>query len=451
MTRAADLYARAREVLPGGVCASARANAAIGHPFFVSRGEGALLVDLDGRDYVDMCTSHGASLLGHGHPGVTAAVQAALERGILCACETEGAERLARRITELVPCAEMVRFAGSGTETVMHGLRLARSATGRDRFIKFEGHFHGYGDAFNFSVMTPLAHAGPAQAPTAWAESAGMPAHNRDDVIVVPFNDPDALRAAFAAHGDSVAALLMEPVNYDQGCILPQPGFAQLCRDLCDRHGSLLFFDEVLTAFRFCAGCAQAWLGVTPDLCVLGKAFGGSMPISALAGRRALMRHLKPEGGSQMSGTYLAHPLAVAGALAALDAYSASGFYERMEEVSRHFYAGFERAIARSGVTVRLQHLGPRFGLYFGVREPVTNYRQAARRDLAAELVFIRGCFERGVFFQPSAHHGFSSAHTVAHMDRVLHAVEGALADVRAGQGHVSLHETPLAQAAQAQ
>lgn len=434
-TRAEALYAAASVYLPGGVCASARANAAIGHPFYVSRGDGALLYDLDGMPYIDMCTSHGASLLGHNHPGIKAAVQSALDIGILCANETEHAARLAQRVSERVPCADMVRFAGSGTETVMHGLRLARTATGRTKFIKFEGHFHGYADALNFSVMPPLDQAGPADAPTAFPESAGMPLQAADDLIVVPFNDPAALQEAFRVHGGQVAALLMEPVNYDQGCIEPLPGFATLCRSLCDQHGALLFFDEVLTACRMAPGGAQQYLGVTPDLCVLGKAFGGGMPISALAGRRTVMQHLKPLGRSQMSGTYLAHPTAVAAALAALEAYSEPGFYERLAAVSAHFYAGFEALIRRSGVVLRLQHLGPRFGLYFGVRDPVHNYRQAAGKDHAAEMCFIRGCFQRGVFFQPSAHHGFSSAHTIAHMDQVLQAIEGALGDVRAMQG----------------
>ena len=433
-TRAEVLYATASQYLPGGVCASARANAAIGRPFYVSRGDGALLYDLDGRPYIDMCTSHGASLLGHNHAGIKAAVQSALDIGILCANETAHATELARRVSERVPCAEMVRFAGSGTETVMHGLRLARTATGRTRFIKFEGHFHGYADALNFSVMPPLDEAGPASAPRAYPESAGMPERAGDDLVLVPFNDPAALEAAFAAHGDTIAALLMEPVNYDQGCILPEPGFAELCRRLCDRHGALLFFDEVLTACRVAPGGAQQFLGVTPDLCVLGKAFGGGMPISALAGRRTVMRHLKPLGRSQMSGTYLAHPTAVAGALAALDAYAEPGYYERLAERCARFYAGFEAHIRRSGVVLRLQHLGPRFGLYFGVQEPVTNYRQAARKDAAAEQLFIRSCFERGVFFQPSAHHGFSSAHTVEQLDQVLHAIGGALDDVQAWQ-----------------
>jgi glutamate-1-semialdehyde 2,1-aminomutase len=298
--------------------------------------------------------------------------------------------------------------------------------------IKFEGHFHGYSDALNFSVMPPLDQAGPARTPTPYAESSGVPANTREHVIVLPFNDVQALEAAFAEHGSSVAALLLEPINYDQGCVMAQPGFLALCRQLCDRHGAVLFFDEVLTAFRVGPGGAQQSLGVTPDLCVLGKAFGGGMPISALAGRRALMAHLQPLGTSQMSGTFLAHPTGVLAALAALEEYSSPGFYERLDALCAAFYAGFEAAIDRSKVTVRLQYAGPRFGLYFGVTGAVEEYRKAATRNLAAELCFVRGCYERGVFFQPAAHHGFSAVHTQAELAQALVAIEAALGDVRA-------------------
>jgi len=212
---------------------------------------------------------------------------------------------------------------------------------------------------------------------------------------------------------------------------MPQPGFLALCRALCDRHGSVLFFDEVLTAFRVALGGAQQLLGVTPDLCVLGKAFGAGMPISALAGRRAVMEHLQPLGRSQMSGTFLAHPTAVWAALAALEEYAGAGFYERLATRCTGFYAGFGDIIARSGVTVRLQHCGPRFGLYFGVDGPVHNYRQAAARNLAAEQVFIRACFAHGVYFQPAAHHGFSAVHARADLDLALTAMAAALNEVR--------------------
>lgn len=431
MDSAKKLYDVARCYLPGGVSASARANKAIGHPFYVSRGDGSRVYDLDGREYIDMCMSHGASLLGHNHPKIKAAVAQALELGTICSYETEYHSALAKRITELVPCAEMVRFAGSGTETIMHALRLVRTVTGREKIIKFEGHFHGYSDAVNYSVAPPVDKAGPPANPGPYPQSSGMPSILKDLVIVVPFNDPVALEAAFAKHGHEAATLIMEPVNYDSGCIIPQSGFVQLCRDLCNRYGVLLFFDEVLTAFRMAAGGAQEYLGVVPDLCVLGKAFGAGMPISAIAGKREIMMQLRPEGQSECSGTYLAHLTAVLAALAALDEYSKPGFYERLDSIGQRFYSGFQEIIDRSGVPMRLQYVGPRFGMYFGIKDEVTNYREAAQQNHAMLLKFIAACIDRGVYFHVSPHHGFSSAHTEADIDRALEAIEGAMSDVK--------------------
>jgi glutamate-1-semialdehyde 2,1-aminomutase len=432
MNRARKLHESASQVLPGGVCASYRTNEAIGHPFFISRGDGAYVYDLDGRQFVDMCMSHGAALLGHNHPAVKAAVETALEMGFVCSYETEYQSALARKITELVPGAEMVRFSGSGTETVMHALRLARAATGRERILKFEGHFNGYADYVSYSYGPPLDKAGPAEKPIPFAQSAGMPAVLDGLVVIVPFNDPGALEAAFAEHGDELACLIMEPISYDMGCVEAQPGFLNLCQDLCRRHGSLMFFDEVLTAFRMAPGGAQEYLGVTADLCVLGKALGGGMPISAIAGPTPLMTHFRPVGDCEHSGTYLAHTATVLAALAALEEYSRPGFYEHLSRLGDRLYGGFEEIIERSGVPMRLQHVGARFGMHFGHREPVTNYREAARANRAMMVRFVQGCIERGVYFHVSVHHGFSHAHSEGDVDRVLEAVEGAMGDVRA-------------------
>jgi glutamate-1-semialdehyde 2,1-aminomutase len=431
MTSAETLYADAQHYFPGGVTATARANPAIGRPFYVARGDGPYVYDLDGREYVDLCISHGASLLGHNHPRIRAAIAQALELGVICAYETEHHVALARLISEMVPCAEMVRFAGSGTETVMHGLRLARAATGREKVIKFEGHFHGYSDFLNYSWAPPLDQAGPADAPLAYRESAGIPPRLDDLVVVVPFNDPAALEVAFERHGREAATLMLEPINYDSGCVAPRPGFLQLCRQLCDRYGALLFFDEVLTAFRMAPGGAQEYTGVVPDLCVLGKAFGGGMPISALAGRHAVMRHLRPEGQSELSGTYLAHLTAVLAAQAALECYREPGFYERLDAIGERFYGGFREIVERAGVPLRIQQVGPRFGMYFGVAEEVTNYRQAARQDKAMLQRFVAGCIARGVYVHMAAHHGFSSAHGDVAIDRALEGIEGAIGDIR--------------------
>ena len=435
METSEQLYEFAQRYIPGGVSASARSNAALGHPFYVARGDGPLIYDLAGRSYVDLCMSHGASLLGHNHPCINAAVSEALKLGTVCAYETEYQSALAKQICELVPCAEMVRYAGSGTETLMYAVRLARTYTGRSKIIKFEGHFHGYSDHVFYSSAPPLAQAGPANAPTPYAQSAGMPSELDPLIVIVPFNDPTALEDAFKKHGETAAMLVLEPVNYDSGCILAEPGFLELCRTLCDRYGVVLTFDEVLTAFRMAPGGAQSYLGVTPDLCVLGKALGAGMPISALAGRRDIMLQLRPVGSSEHSGTYLAHLTAVLAARAALQEYSRPGLYERLAALGDRLYTGFEQLIASSGVPVVLQHLGPRFGLYFGLRSRVTNYREAAAQDRAMLLTFIAGCIGRGVYLHVSPHHGFSAAHVEADIDRALDGIGGALADVRRVHG----------------
>jgi glutamate-1-semialdehyde 2,1-aminomutase len=431
MISALSLYQEAQQYFPGGVNASARANPALGHPFFIQRGEGPYVFDLEGRQYIDMCMSHGASLLGHDHPKIKAAVIQALEAGIICSYETEHHVRLGQKLTEMVPCAEMARFAGSGTETIMHALRLARATTGREKIIKFEGHFHGYSDDIFYSSGPPLEEAGPASSPTPFPQSAGIPRGNSDRVVIVPFNNTDALTSAFEMHGRESAALILEPVNYDAGCITPQPGFLELCRRLCDQYGVLLFFDEVLTAFRFSAGCAQEYYGVTPDLAVLGKAFGGGMPISAIVGKREVMENLRPVGSSEHSGTYLAHLTAVLAAEAAIDEFGKSGFYEYMEELSSLFYKGFEDRIEKTGVQMRIQYVGPRFGLFFGITDKVTNYRQAAMQNHKMALSFYKACIDHDVYFHVSPHHGFSSAHTKADLRQALDGIEKALQQVR--------------------
>ena len=428
-------YQVAQRYAPGGVSAAVRLNQALGYPLYVSRGDGCLIYDLDGKEYVDMCVSHGASLLGHNHPSIKAAVMQALDMGILCSYDTIYHTALAKKIVEMVPGAEMVRYAGSGTETIMHALRLARAYTGRDKVLKFEGHFHGYQDYIYFSAAPPLDQAGPPDAPIPYIESAGIPEGMKDYVIVVPFNDLDGFERAVAAHGHELAAVILEPVNYDAGCILPLPGFVERVREVTAEQGILLFFDEVLTAFRMAPGGAQEYLGVTPDIAVLGKALGGGLPISAITGKREIMEHFKPVGKCQHSGTYLGHLVTVLGALACLEEISAPGFYERLNLTGDQLYGGIQDILARTGVKARLQYLGARFTIYFGVDEPVTNYRQAAQHNVEMMLTFLRTCYEHGVYFHDYggrvAHHGFSIAHTHADIDRVLHGIEAAMVAVK--------------------
>ncbi|MCZ7583632.1 MAG: aspartate aminotransferase family protein [Deltaproteobacteria bacterium] len=430
-----QLYEEAQAYLPGGVSASVRFNRALGYPMYIARGDGCLIYDLDGREYVDMCVSHGASLLGHNHPKIKAAIRQALDMGIICSYDTVYHVALAKKIAGLVPGAEMVRYAGSGTEAIMHGLRLARAYTGREKILKFEGHFHGYQDYVYFSSAPPLDQAGPPEAPVPYIESAGTPEGMKQYIIIVPFNDLEGFERAVAAHADELAAIIMEPINYDAGCILPLPGFVERVRELATRHGIVLFFDEVLTAFRMAPGGAQEYLGVTPDLAVLGKAIGGGLPLSAITGKREIMAHYKPVGKCQHSGTYMGHLVPVLGALAALEEISAPGFYARLNGIGDRLYGGIEDILRRTRVKARLQHLGARFTIYFGVDEPVTNYRQAARHSVPMMLTFLRACYERGIYFHDYggnvAHHGFSIAHTGPHIDRALEGIEAAMQAVK--------------------
>ncbi len=430
-SRNETLFQAARQVLVGGVSSSARVCRAFGdRPMYVARGDGARVWDVDGREYIDLCTSHGASLLGHGHPAIVAALRQAGELGILCSHETEHHAALARKIVELVPCAEMVRFTGSGTETTLHALRLARALTGRERILKFTGHFHGYHD---FVMFEPGAdpHDGSLV-----PQSAGVPPELARYLVIVPDNDPDALEQAFRRHGPEIAAVIMEPIHYNAGCIVPERAFVGQVQSLAHANGSLLIFDEVLSGFRMAPGGAQEFLGVTPDLCTLGKALGGGLPLSAICGRREVMEGLRPVGPVQHSGTYNAPLVCILAGLAALEAYSTPGFYAHIRALGERLTRGIEEIIARSGVKARVQGLGARFGLYFGIEKPVRCYRQSLENDTALTERFIAAAWRNGVYFHDyggrgAHHHGFSAAHTAADIDRALEGIEAAFRAIR--------------------
>jgi glutamate-1-semialdehyde 2,1-aminomutase len=432
-TRGETLFAEAAQLTPGGGAATVRFNRALGKTMYFSSGDGAYVTDVDGQRYLDMCMSHGASLLGHNHPALKKAVTQALEMGILCSYETEHHVALARKMIEMVPGAEMVRFSGTGTETVMHTLRLARAFTGRNKFIKFEGHFHGYSDYIYWSTAPPLDQAGPADHPVPYCQSDGIPEEIADYVVVVPFNDIDALREAVETHREDLAGIILEPVNYDAGCILPKPGYLEAMRELATENDALLIFDEVLTAFRIAPGGAQEFLGVIPDLAILGKATGGGLPISAIAGKKEIMTQLRPLGNAEHSGTYMGHLIPVIGSLACLNELSKPGVYDRMFTLGDRLYNGIRESIRNTGIRARLQHLGPRFFIYFGLDPDVeiVDYRAAAQYDRDMTLAFSRETMDRGVYFHDYggglAHHGFSTAHTEADVDFALNIIDDTL------------------------
>jgi len=425
--QAEALYERAAQVLPGGVTASARLLPGSGRPFYLTRGEGAYVFDTDGRRYIDGLNSHGASLLGHGHPAIVRAVQSVLEMGILCAAEHELQVRLAERLVHLIPCAEQVRFTCSGTETTWHAVRVARAYTGRSHVIRFEGHFHGFNDTLAFSSNPPLDQAGPDDTPLPVGESAGLPPEAGQHVTVVPFNNLPALEQAITRHAGDLAAVILEPINYDCYGILPQPGFLQALRALTRRTGAVLIFDEILSGFRTGPGCAQAYLGVTPDMCTLGKALAGGMPLSAFAGRREIMAYVSPLGPAVHSGTYNAHLTSIAAALAFLDEIAKPDFYPHLQRLGDRLYSGLRDIFAFHALPVWVQGIGARFGLLFGLDSEPHNYRDVARRNLDLEQRFLRACLRGGLYLHPgSPHHGFSSAHTRADVEEMLSIADDA-------------------------
>ncbi|HLJ93733.1 MAG TPA: glutamate-1-semialdehyde 2,1-aminomutase [Gemmataceae bacterium] len=435
MKRVVEQYHQASEYLAGGVSASTRLNRALGHPVFIDRADGCRVWDLDGHAYFDLCCSHGATLLGHGDPRVRQAVEQVLSRGAACSYENELHAALARLLCETIPCCERVRFTGSGTEATMHCLRLARAFTGRQKILKFEGNFHGYHDQVMFSIGTPADRLGPEHLPMLYPGSAGLAAGLDQNLVVVPYNRTDLLKEAFHRHGVELAAVICEPIFYNAGCIVPAPEFMATLRQLTRESRVLLIFDEVLSAFRMGAGGAQEYLGVIPDLCTLGKAVGGGFPLSVFGGRRDIMERLMPMGDCQHSGTYNGHPVAVAAGLAAITAYRQPGFYNHIHNLAGRLYGGLEILFTRHGLQARVQGLGARFGLYFGVTEPVRDYRDAVRHERGQMLRFVKLAIEHGVYFHDyggaACHHGFCAAMTLADVEDILHRLDGALAKMK--------------------
>jgi glutamate-1-semialdehyde 2,1-aminomutase len=431
MSKVEEQYRRACHSLAGGVSSSTRLNRAVGHAMLFDRADGCRVWDLDGKEYLDLCCSHGATLLGHGNPEVRAAVERALARGAACSYENESHAELAELLCRTVPCCDLVRFTGSGTEATLHCLRLARAYTGRSRLLKFEGNFHGYHDQVMYAIGTPADRLGPESSPTAYPGSTGLPPGLDDNLVLVPYNRPDLLEGAFDSYGHELAAVICEPVYYNAGCVLPTRPFLDSMRRLTRAYGALLIFDEVLSAFRMCPGGAQEYLGVTPDLCTLGKAVGGGYPLSVFGGRREIMGRLMPAGDCQHSGTYNGHPTAVAAALAAVTAYRRPGFYDHLGAVAAKLYAGLQGIFERHGIQARVQGLGARFGIYFGVSGEVRDYRDAVRHHREQMLRFIAAAIRHGVYFHDyggaACHHGFCAAMTLADADEALNRLDAAV------------------------
>ena len=426
MTRSEELFERAKAVLPGGVNSPVRAFRAVdGTPFFVARAAGARLTDVDGRTYLDYVCSWGPLILGHAHPAVLDAVRAAAAAGWSYGTPCEAEVELAEQVRRRMPAVAMVRFVNSGTEATMAAVRVARAATRRELVLKFEGCYHGHADSF-------LVKAGSGVATLGLPDSPGVPAALAGLTLTLPFNDTLAVGELFRRRGDTLAAVIVEPYVGNCGFIAPEPEFHTALRALCDRHGALLIFDEVMTGFRVGPGGAQERLDIRPDLTTLGKIVGGGFPVGAYGGRAELMRLVAPEGPVYQAGTLAGNPVAMAAGLATLRETERPGFYEALERRTARLVAGIGDAARRHGVTVTAGHAGSMWGMYFAPG-PVKTFAEAQAADTARFARWHRAALARGVFLAPSAFEaGFvSSAHTDADIDSTITQLDAALGEAR--------------------
>ncbi len=422
MQESERLFAAAQVRIPGGVNSPVRAFKGVGGtPVFMERAEGAYMFDADGKRYIDYIGSWGPMVAGHAHPEVIEAVREACLSGLSFGCPTSLEVAMAEKVCELVPSMDMVRMTSSGTEATMSAIRLARGYTGRDRIVKFEGNYHGHGDAL-------LVKAGSGALTLGQPSSPGVPAALAELTSTLDYNDIEGVRAWFAEHGPETACVIVEPIAGNMNCIPPQPGFLETLREACDQSGTVLIFDEVMTGFRVAPGCAQALYGVAPDITTLGKIIGGGMPVGALGGRREIMEQLAPVGPVYQAGTLSGNPIAMTAGLRTLEILSRPGFHEALEAKTQRLVAGVLDAAREAGVPMTANQVPGMFGLFF-TDQPVTDYAQATRCDLAAFKRFFHGMLDAGIYLAPSAFEaGFiSNAHSDADIDQTVAAARDVL------------------------
>ena len=415
MSRNDELFARAQRTIPAGVNSPVRAFRSVGGtPRFFKRGEGAYLWDADDKRYIDYVGSWGPAILGHAHPETVRAVRETALHGLSFGAPTEIEIDMAETLCRLLPSMEMVRLVSSGTEATMTALRLARGYTGRSKIVKFEGCYHGHGDSL-------LVKAGSGALTFGQPSSAGVPASIAGETLVLAYNDLDDVSAAFKARPGEIAGIIVEPVAGNMNLVAPAPGFLQGLRELCDRHGAVLIFDEVMTGFRLHLQGAQGLYGVVPDLTTLGKVIGGGMPVGAFGGKRAIMEKIAPLGPVYQAGTLSGNPVAVAAGLATLSAIQSPGFYDRLAQRTQQLTSGLVNAAQRAGVQFSAQSVGGMFGLYFANRVP-TSFAEVMACDKEAFNRFFHRMLDAGVYLAPSAYEaGFvSAAHSAADIERTI-------------------------------
>lgn len=426
MTRSQDLFETASKVIPGGVNSPVRAFKGVGGtPVFFKEGKGAYIIDEDGKEYVDYIGSWGPMILGHGHPKVLEAIHAQVDKGLSFGAPTAIEIETAEKVCQLIPSIEKVRMVSSGTEATMSAIRLARGYTKRDKLIKFEGCYHGHADSL-------LVKAGSGALTLGVPSSPGIPEDLAKHTVTLEYNNLAQVEETLNDIGDQVACIIIEPVAGNMNCIPPIEGFLEGLRALCDQHGIVLIFDEVMTGFRTALGCAQSVYNITPDLTTLGKVIGGGMPVGAFGGKAEIMDYIAPTGPVYQAGTLSGNPVAMTAGLAVLEEISQPGFFEALTEKTTTLVQGLQERADKAGIPFTTSQVGAMFGLFFTDQEKVTSFAQATACDLERFQKFFHLMLEEGVYLAPSAYEaGFvSAAHDDNAIQKTLAAAEKAFAQL---------------------
>ncbi len=423
-TKSIQEFNKARQYIPGGVNSPVRAFKSVGlPPVVIERAKGAHIWDIDGNEYIDFVSSWGPLILGHAREEVVEAIKKTAEKGTSFGAPTAIETQMAERIIAMMPSVESVRMVNSGTEATMSALRLARAYTGRDLVLKFEGNYHGHADSF-------LINAGSGAMTFGVPNSPGVTAATAKDTLVAPYNDLQAVEDLFKKTGEKIAAIIVEPVAGNMGLVLPQKGFLEGLREITEKYGALLIFDEVITGFRLAPGGAQELFGIMPDLTTMGKIIGGGLPVGAYGGRKAIMEKLAPEGPVYQAGTLSGNPLAMAAGLTALDIlHTNPQIYEQLEEKAKTLAEGFRKNIAETKTKAVVNQIGSMFTLFFNEGRSVTSFKEAAASDTEKFAAYFRLSLENGIYLAPSQFEtGFvSDAHTDEEIRFVVKANRQAL------------------------
>ena len=426
MQRSEQLFERAQLSIPGGVNSPVRAFKAVGGtPRFIEKADGPYIYDVDGKRYIDYVQSWGPMVLGHNNDKIREAVIHAAASGLSFGAPTEAEIIMAEKVREIVPSMEMVRMVNSGTEATMSAIRLARGYTGKNKLVKFEGCYHGHADSL-------LVKAGSGALTLGVPSSPGVPADVAQHTLTVEYNNLDSVKQVFAEVGDDIACIIVEPVAGNMNCIPPVDGFLQGLRDICDEHGAVLIFDEVMTGFRVSRGGAQERYGVTPDLTCLGKVIGGGMPVGAFGGKKSILTHIAPTGPIYQAGTLSGNPIAMAAGLAAMEQIAEPGLYEPIFNSTKALVEGFQAIADEHGIPFTTNHAGSMFGLFFTDVEKVVNYQQAINCNQERFKQFYHGMLDEGVYLAPASYEaGFvSKMHTQDIVDATLKAARTVFANL---------------------